>query len=203
MSDATPDPAPAADLPADATPVRELARRDGVTALAALSLFAAADAWQATTGLALAGILAVLDAVAVGILLGGLAHEWGHFAGARLGGGIAPTRRSGLFAPLFDLDLVRSDPSAFRAMSIAGNLAHWMLVIVLAGLVPLDTAGRMALVAAAFGFAIAASTTELPIIQRSFAGASNVESFRGLSKETLRRDRWIGAAAGVALFWVL
>lgn len=188
---------------ADATPVAKLARRDGAIALAALSLYAAADAWAASTGLHFALALAVVDGVVVGIVLGTLAHEWGHFAGARGAGGIAPTRPYSSLFPIFDLDLKRSDPRAFRAMSVAGNLAHWALVGLVAALLPVDTAGRAALLAATFGFAVSASTTELPIIRRAFTGSSPVESFAGLTKQTLRRDRRIGIAAGVVLFLLL
>lgn len=203
MAETTAESAEALERPADATPVWKLARRDGGIALAALSLFAAVDAWYASTGLRFAAWLGVLDGIAVGVVLSNLSHEWGHFAGARWSGGIAPTRSLKSFFPIFDFDLQRSDPSAFRAMSIGGNVGHWALVLFLVLALPLDNPGRAALVAAAFGGAIAASVTEFPIIQRAFSGATPAESFRGLTADTLRRDRWIGGAAGLALFVVL
>jgi hypothetical protein len=189
--------------PADAAPISRLAQRDGAIALAALTLFAAADAWHVASGLAAAALLAVIDGVVVGVVLGTLAHEWGHFAGARLSGGIAPTRGIRSFFPIFDLDLKQSDPAAFRAMSVAGNVAHWALVLAVWVALPLDAPGRIALLASTFGFAVSASTTEFPIIGRAFSGSSPVESFKGLTGEKLRRDRWIGAAAGLALFALL
>jgi len=189
-----------ADRPPDATPVAKLARRDGAIALGALSLFAAADAWSATTGLAFASLLAVLDGVVVGIVLGTGAHEWGHFAGARLRGGIAPTRPYRSLFPIFDLDMQRSDPAAFRAMSVGGNLAHWGLVLAVALLVGIDTPGRAALLAATFGFAVSASATEFPIIRRAFTGSSPIESFQGLTGDKIKRNNRFGAAAGVVLF---
>lgn len=198
----SPDDA-APERPADATPVRKLARRDGGIALAALSLYAAADAWAATTGLAFAGGLAVVNGVVVGVVLGTLAHEWGHFAGARGAGGIAPTRSFGSLFPIFDLDMQRSDPFAFRVMSVSGNVAHWSLVVLVALLLPADTAGRAALLAATFGFAVSASVTELPIIYRAYTGSSPVESFKGLTAKTLQRDQRIGIAAGALLFLLL
>ena len=66
--------------------------------------------------------------------------------------------------------------------------------------IPLDSVRRIALVAGSFAFAVSASTTEFPIIRRAFAGASPAESFRGLTRDKLRKKRWIGAAAGLALF---
>ena len=68
-----------------------LALRDGALALAALSLWAGADAWYDATGLAFAGLVSVLDGFLAGAALGAIAHEWGHFVGARWAGGIAPT----------------------------------------------------------------------------------------------------------------
>jgi len=204
-ADATPSagatpPADDAARPPDATPVRKLAQRDGGIALAALSLFAAAETWAQTTGLALASALAVVDGVVVGIVLGTLAHEWGHFAGARWSGGIAPTRPFRSLFPIFALDMQRSPARAFRAMSVAGNVGHWGVVVAVLAFVPLESAGAAALLAGSFGFAVSASLTEVPIIRRAFSGASPVESFKGLSKETLTRDRRLGAAAGVVLF---
>lgn len=189
--------------PEDLTPVAKLALRDGAIALAALSLWAAGDAWHATSGLGLAALLSVLDGFLVGVVVSALAHEWGHFAGARLGGGVAPTTRFGSFFPLFVFDMEHSDAGAFRGMSVGGNVAHWLVVLVLMVLLPLDGPGRIALVSAAFGFACFASTTEFPIIQRAYSGASPVESFAGLTAEKLRRNQWIGAAAGAGLFIVL
>jgi hypothetical protein len=193
----------ASEKPADATPIARLARRDGGIALAALSLFGAADAWHAATGLGFAALLTVVNGAIVGWVLGTLAHEWGHLAGARLSGGIAPTRPYRSLFPIFDLDLDRSDPAAFRAMSVAGNVAHWGVVLLLALAVPLDAPGRQALACGAFAFAVSASTTEVPIIRRAFAGTPPKQCFAGLTGAKLRRDRWIGAAAGLALFLVV
>ena len=202
MTTATAAPEAAA-FPADVTPIWKLGLRDITLSLAGLSLFAAADTWHATTGLALAGVVSVLDGILAGVGIGILAHEWGHFAGARLGGGIAPTRKFSSLFPIFVLDLERSDPAAFRAMGVGGNIAHWGLVIAIAALLPMDAAGRVALLAGAFGFAVSASVTEFPIIGRAYSGATPKESFEGLTREKLRQHRWIGFAAGVALLVLL
>ena len=105
----------------DRTRVSRLALRDGAIALAALSFWAAADAWYAATGLSAAALLSVLDGIAAGAVLGVLAHEWGHFAGARWGGGIAPTTRFTQLFPIFVLDMQKSPERAFRAMSVGGQ----------------------------------------------------------------------------------
>src|SRR5262245_14148138 len=188
---------------ADVTRVPRLALRDGAIALAALSLFAAADAWHAASGLRAAALLSVLDGLAVGYGLGLLAHEWGHFAGARWGGGIAPTTKFTQLFPIFLLDMQKSPDRAFKAMSVGGNIAHWSLAALFFVWLPLDAPGRVALACGAFAFAFGASTTEFPVIRRSFAGASPVESFAGLTGAKLRRNRRIGYAAGAVLFALL
>ena len=196
--DATPD-AP----PADATPVAKLARRDAAIALAALSLFAAADAWHGATGLFFAALLACVDGALVGAGLGLLSHEWGHFAGARWSGGIAPTRDLAKIFPIFDFDMQHSGAASFRAMSWGGNLAHWSWVLLIVLLVPVDTPGRTSLLAGALGFAVFATTSELPVIWRAHSGASPIESFQGLTGEKLRRNRNLGIAVGAVAFLLL
>ena len=99
---------------ADVTRVSRLALRDGAIALAALSLFAAADAWYAVSGLPAAALLSVLNGLAVGYGLGLLAHEWGHFAGARWNGGIAPTTKITQLFPIFLLDMQRSPDRVYH-----------------------------------------------------------------------------------------
>jgi len=187
----------------DATPVARLARRDGGLVLAALALWAATDAWVAATGLGVATALSVVVGAVVGHGLAARAHEWGHLLGARGAGGVAPTRGYSSFFPIFDLDLVKSSESAFRAMSLGGSVGHWLAVALLALALPLDVAGRVALVGGAFAQAVAASLTEWPVIARSYRGASPVESFRGLTGASLRRDERVGYAAGALLFLLL
>ena len=200
MSEAIELDAGVLERPADATPVIKLAQRDGLIVLAALSIWAAAETFYSVTGLAFAALLAAADGVAVGIVVAVRAHEWGHFAGARWSGGIAPTKSFTTFFPIFELDMERSDDRAFRAMGVGGNVGHWLVVLALAIALPLDTSGRLALVCGAFGFAISASTTELPVVRRAYAGASPSESFKGLTGDKLRRNRWIGGVAGALLF---
>ena len=187
----------------DQTRVANLALRDGAIALAALSIWAAGDAWYAATQLGAAALLSALSGLAVGYGLALVGHEWGHFAGARWGGGIAPTTKFTQLCPIFLLDMQKSPDLAFKAMSVGGNVAHWSVALLFLLWVPLDAPGRVALASGAFAFAFGASTTEFPVIRRSFAGATPVESFRGLTGAKLRRNRWIGYAAGAVLFAVL
>ena len=140
-----PDPAmEAADAPkADAPAPPALwkpALRDVSVVLAALSLFAAADAWYEITGLRFAAVLSALDGILVGALITALIHEWGHFAGARWSGAIAPLGKPSSL-PLFVFDMERNEPSQFQAMSVGGNTAHWLTFLVLCLALPIETAG--------------------------------------------------------------
>lgn len=188
---------------ADSTPIGKLARRDAAIALAALSLFGAADAWYTSSGLFFAGLVSALNGAVVGAGLGLLIHEWGHLVGARAAGGIAPTRELRKLFPIFDFDMQRNGPGPFRAMSVGGNVAHWSWVALIALALPLDTPGRISLFSGALGLAVFATTTELPVIWKAYSGASPIESFAGLTGEKLRRNRGLGFAAGLAAFLLL
>ena len=76
--------------------------KDLALVFAALSIWAAADTWYQVTGLWLANVLAIGDAVLVGLLLAGLAHEWGHYLGARFSNAETTLKGSGwVFASAF------------------------------------------------------------------------------------------------------
>ena len=179
MTSPQPDPPPAdapdqgaeeAAAPADATKLWIVLLRDVAIVAAALSLFAAADAWHILTGTALSGLLSVVDGLLVGLALGALIHEWGHFTGARLSGATAPLRPFSGFLPLFDFDYVNNSQSQFQSMSIGGNLAHWLVFLVLFLGLPLSSAGQIAIVSGAFGFAVFASSIEFPVIRNAARG---------------------------------
>ena len=117
-----------------------------------------------------------------------LGHEWGHFAGARWGGGIAPTTKFSQLFPIFLLDMQRSPERAFKAMSVGGNIAHWSLFALFFCWVPLDAPGRVALACGAFAFAFGASTTEFPAIIASII-ASVAEDCGALADPVVERRR--------------
>jgi len=184
---------------ADALAPHWLALRDVAIGAAVLSLFAAADAWDAIGGFALSGALSVVDGLLVGAAISALAHEWGHFAAARLSGAMAPTLPLSAFPRLFDFDFDRSDARQFQAMSIGGNAAHWTTLALLAATLPLDAAGRVALVAGSFGFCVFASTTELPVIARVRRGVAPRSALTGV-RRVLARNARMALAAALVLF---
>ena len=178
-----------------------VALRDLALVAAALSLWAAADAWYLLTGLEFASSLAIVDGILVGLALASLGHEWGHYAGARVTDAKARLVRTDALSLLrFRYDMEANDSRQFNAMSIGGNLAHWSIVLILFLALPMDSPGRIALIAGAFGFASFATVTEAPVIVRSMRGASPRESLDPVDRERLIRNGFVGAVAGGLAF---
>ena len=221
MANATPDPrtsqselpneAPSATTgseagaaaPTDASSIATVALRDIGLAVALLSIWAGADAWYLASGTGLGALLSATGGLLVGAALTALAHEWGHFAGARISGGTAPVSPAKGFVPLFVFDFERSREEPFRAMSVGGNIAHWLVALGWFALLPGATPGQIALQCGGVGFAIFASTIEIPVIRRAFAGVPGAEALSGIGPDTLRRSAWIGFASALILFALL
>jgi hypothetical protein len=177
--------------------------RDVAVISALLSLFAAAEAWATVSGLALASVLSVADGLLVGVAIAGLIHEWGHFAGARLGGGHAPLKPIGGFLPIFDFDYKNNDARAFDWMSIGGNLGDISVVLLLLLVLPTASAGASALIAGAFGFAVFAGSIEFPVILKARSGMTGVEALGTIRRDFVRyHSRW-GMAAAASAFVLL
>lgn len=186
--------------PADASSLPIVLARDVALLAAALSLFAAADAWHALSPSGLSSALSLVDGLLVGLAFGALLHEWGHFAGARLSGAAAPLRPATGFLPLFDFDYAGNSQEHFRAMSIGGNVAHWLVVAILLIELPLTTLGQAALASGAFGFAVFASSVEFPVIWHSYHGLSGTEALAKIPRDFLPRYGTYGLLAALAIF---
>jgi len=177
--------------------------RDLAIVSALLSLFAAAETWASTSGLALASLLSIVDGLLVGAATAAVLHEWGHLAGARLAGGHAPLKPIGGFFPIFDFDYKNNDARAFDWMSIGGNLGDISVVLFFLFALPQASPGAAALVAGAFGFAVFAGAIEFPVIQKARAGLTGIEALGTIPRDFLRRySRW-GIGAALAAFVVL
>jgi len=173
--------------------------RDVAIAAAMLSLFAAAESWATVSRLALASLLSVVDGLLVGVATGALIHEWGHFIGARLGGGHAPLKPVTRFLPLYDFDYANNDSRSFLWMSYGGNIAHVALVLFYLLLVPTRSMGTAALVAGSIGFAVFSSLVEIPVIRQARRGVSGLEALAVIPKDFLTRYLpWSLAAAFAA-----
>lgn len=173
--------------------------RDVAIASVFLSLFAAAESWATVSRLALATSLAVVDGLLVGIATAALVHEWGHFIGARLGGGHAPLKPLTKFPPLYDFDYEHNDARSFLWMSYGGNIAHALLVVTYLMLIPTRSMGTAALVAGAFGFSVFSSLVEFPVIRQAQRGVPGLEALAVIPKNFVTRYLpWSIAAAFAA-----
>ena len=171
--------------------------RDTALLTLLFSLFGAAQSWAELSELGLAATVSVLNGLLVGTLAAFSIHEWGHFAGARIGGGHAPLKAISAYPLIFDFDYQNNSTRAFNWMSIGGNLAHWSLVLLLLYALPLSSLGNAALIAGAFGFAVFASVTEVPVIRKSLEGAESIEAMAAIESNALRRNIRTGVIAGL------
>ncbi len=177
--------------------------RDVSLPAAGLLLFAAADAWHALIGSTLSAGLSLIDGLLVGFLLAGLLHEWGHLIGSRLTGGSAPLRPATACLPVFRLDFRRNTRQQLLGMSIGGNAAHWLVVLVLLLGLPLSSVGQVALLSSALGFGVFASSIEFPVIWRAYHGMNGAEALAKIPRDFVRRNGSYALAAAFAAFLAL
>lgn len=185
----------------DEAPLSLVALRDVAILSILLSLFGAADTWARSTGLWLAGTVSMVDGLLVGAASVALLHEWGHFIGARLGGGHAPIKPLKAFPQLFDFDYKNNDARSFRWMSLGGNLGNWGGVLWLVLALPLDSVGTDALVAGAVGFSVFTAFVEFPVIRKARQGASGLEALGVIPKDFA--TRYLPQSLGAALLTFL
>ena len=172
--------------------------RDTAIALAALSLWAAADTWYLVSGLGFALAVSVLDAIFVGYILGALFHEWGHYTGAKFSGASAPrVKPKGTSLFRFNFDMATHTQRQFHWMSFGGWVFHWGLLLILVALLPLDSIGRIALVSSVFGFILYATFIETGILRQTLGGSDPAETLGQLSVKTFQQAGVVGSVAGL------
>jgi hypothetical protein len=142
--------------------------RDAALVAATLLLWAADAALRGSPG-AFPLLVAVL-AGALTAVAGYLAHEWGHFVGARLSGSLVHLPSSPRAVFLFQFDRTNTRRQ-FLAMSLGGFAASTVVVVLLLRTLPLSVlSGRIALALSALGV-LAAIVTEVPVFWRVARGA--------------------------------
>lgn len=180
-----------------------VALRDVAIASTLLSIFGAAETWAAVSGLAFPALLSTINGFIVGAATCALAHEWGHFAGARLGGGHAPLKPIGGFLPLFDFDYKNNDKRSYNWMGLGGNIAHFTVPLIYFLALPMNSPGAAALVAGASGFAVFSGIIEIPVIRKSLAGMGSLESLGTIPKDFVSRTMPWAFGAAFLVFIVL
>lgn len=172
--------------------------KDSAIVFAALSLWAAADTWYEVTGLAIAQVVAVGDAILVGLLLAALAHEWGHYAGARAAGAVAPRVSPKSFSLFrFNFDFAQNDQRQFHWMTYGGHVFHWSMLLVLAASIPLNSISRIALVSAVFGFILFATLIEYGIVKDTWRGADPQSRLAQLNGRDFQHAYVVGSIGGI------
>jgi hypothetical protein len=139
-------------------------------ALAGLALGAWALDAEVRASIGLAATAVGVGAGALAALVGYLAHEWGHLAGARLGGSVVHLPDSAGSVFLFKFDVDRNGPRQFVWMSLGGFAASALVVALYLAVLPLDAlAGRVAILLTALGV-LATLVLELPPFFRVLRG---------------------------------
>ena len=169
--------------------------------LAALTLFGAGSLWAAESGLVIANLVALGNAYLAGTVMASIFHEWGHFAGAKMAGAIAPVRKKAVsFYFMFEFDMDNNSARQFLWMSAGGISANWLLAIAAAILVPLDTYAGAGLFAVLVGKAVNVSYFEVPIFLRT-QETGNPKNELQTQLDTVGLRQWPGLIVG-ALLWL-
>ena len=165
----------------------KLAAAHTLALLLSLSMFAAADAWTAVSGLTLASLLAVVTGALAGVVIANVVHEWFHLLGARVTGArYSIPDKLGLF--LYDWDFSQNNSRQFLVMSLAGTAGSVLAMILLFMAVPFDTWGRAALLAGAIASFVFGSFIEWPVIRRTRRTGKPMDELAKINGAVLSRS---------------
>jgi hypothetical protein len=174
----------------------------GTVALAAFSMWAASDAWQAVTQLPLANLLSILTAVIAGLVVSTVIHEWFHFAGAKFGGSsYTIPAKIGFF--VYDYDYKNSSIRQFYIMSLAGQLGSVVAIFGIYSMIPMDTSGRFMLLSAAVGSAVFGGSIEWPVILRTRDSGNPLAELSKITPTVFGRSLSFGVISGLLFFFIL
>ena len=165
---------------------------------AAISIWAAAETWYQSSGLFIAQIISIGDALLVGVLIAILAHEWGHYAGAKFSKAVAPrVSAKGLSFFRFEFDYDKNDNDQFHQMTYGAHIAHWSAFLIFFIALPMDSLGAISLVGAIFGFIVFASIIEYNIVKDTWTGMAPSERLAQLGPEDFKFSGAAGTIAGL------
>ena len=187
------------DTAADVEPkLAGMLLKDAAVAFGALSLWAAADTWHQVTGLWIAQVVAVGDAILVGLVLAFLFHEWGHYAGAMASKAHAPrVQARGLSFFRFKFMFADNDVRQFHWMTYGGHILHWGILLLLLVTIPMDSLGRITLASSVFGFVVFATVVEYNIVKDTWVGADPETRLKQLTSKDIQQASLIGALGGL------
>ena len=186
----------------DLARLRKVGKKHASIVLAALTIWGAADYWAAGSGILLAEGIALLNALFVGVIIASIAHEWGHFSGARISGSVSPVMKKPVSFFMFTFKDDINSREQFLAMSMGGPLANWVLVVSLFFLLPLETWSQALLLATTFAVAVSVCVFELPVINSVMYGEHPGETLERRLREIGNTSRISGIVTGAAI-WLL
>lgn len=186
----------------DSARLKKIGLKHAAAVLATLTLWGAADVWATESGLLIAEIVALLNAVFAGTVIAYLAHEWGHFSGARLSKAVSPVLKQPESFFMFNFKDELNSEGQFLTMSMGGPAANWTLAIIVFFMLPLDTWSQALIFATVTSIAVSVSVFEFPIINRVAYGASPKETVDQRKKESGMTPRYIGIAVGFVV-WLI
>ncbi len=147
----------------------------GLVFVASLALWAAADAWRLVSDLVFALGFSVFASILFGITMAHILHEWSHFLGAFISGAGYTVKEKP--APLFfDFDYKSNTKEQFLSMSIGGTVGNILFLMAIYFVIPMDSVGRIMLLAVAIGMTFYVSVIEFPVIKLASSGHSAMES---------------------------
>jgi hypothetical protein len=180
--------------------LKKVATKHGAALLTAFTLWGAADQWATSSGLLLAHIVALLNAIFAGTAIAYLCHEWGHFAGARISGAVSPVMKEPRSFFMFTFKDEMNTSGQFLSMSMGGPAANWLFAILMLLMLPLATASQALFFATAFAIAVSVSVFEFPVINRILYGENPKEVLQQRIDEAGSTPKMAGIAAGAVIF---
>jgi hypothetical protein len=186
----------------DNSRLRKIAVKHAAIVLASLTLWGTSDYWAAQSGLMLAEIVSLVNAIFVGVILAYILHEWGHFAGARISGAVSPVAKEPVSFFMFSFKDELNTRGQFLSMSIGGPFANWSLFALIFMLLPLDTWSQAMLLATSFAIAVSVSVFEFPVINSVMYGEKPAETISKRQRESGTTPRTAGIIAG-AVLWLM
>jgi putative flippase GtrA len=186
----------------DRARLKKVALRHSTIVLAALTLWGVADAWALSSGWLLAETVAILNAIFAGTVIAYIAHEWGHFTGARISGAVSPVAKEPVSFFMFNFKDELNSRGQFLSMSVGGPFANWGLFVLTFMLLPLNTWSQAMFLATTFAIAVSVSVFEFPVINAVMYGEKPAETINKRQRESGNTPRTVGIIAGAAL-WLL
>ncbi len=168
IAEADQQPDPEKERRQDNARLRRIGGLHFAATMGVLTLWGAGQTWAGASGLTIAFIASLGNSLIAGFALASMAHEWGHFSGARLAGARSPVLENPvrLFF-MFNFDMKANSNDQFLSMSIGGPAANWLLVVLALILIPIGTPQGALLVATVTGIAVNVSLFEVPVILRA------------------------------------